>query len=110
MRAGKLRHLATFIEPDPSAAENELGHADGWRPVATDVPAGLEDIRGKEDRDADKYGAELSHKVWIRYHPDIAGRADLRVQFRGRTLDVHAVVNWQERDRWLIVLCDERQS
>lgn len=110
MRAGKLRHVVTFIERDPTAPEDELGNANAWRSLITDLPAGVEDIRGKEDRDAAKYGAELTHKVWVRYHPDIAGRADLRVQFRGRELDVHAVVNWQERDRWLIVLCDERQS
>lgn len=102
MRAGPLRHRVTIERPQVTR-DSAGGEVTTWLPVAT-VYASVEPLSGREWVTTNAAGADLSHRVRMRY-------TDLeptdRLDFNGRTLQVEAVLNTEERNVELIVMCRE---
>lgn len=107
MRIGRLRHrvqLQKLVAVDDGGG----GVEEDWVDVAT-VWAAVEPVRGRERLEAMQLEAAVDHRVVIRYRPDIDGR-NMRALHRGRAFHVEAVVNPDERSRWLELMCEERPA
>jgi len=109
MEAGTLRHrikiqrlVAGSPQQDATGAP-DVAWSD-WLPVS----ASVDPVTGKEPFLAQEHLSVVSHKVRIRYRSGIT--AAMRVLFGTRVFDIKAVLNWGERNRELLLLCEEGQN
>lgn len=103
MQAGRLRHRIQI--KTPVEARNSYGERIvTWSTLAT-VWASVEPLRGREFLDAEQVQAEISHRVRMRYYPGIL--PNYRVVFGGRVLEIQAVINVNERNREMQLMCKE---
>jgi SPP1 family predicted phage head-tail adaptor len=100
---GELRHIISFQKLVDS--QNEFGEVvNEWVEVAK-TRAGVYPISGKEFFSAEKVTSEVSHKLHIRFLPNIS--PDLRIQFNDRYFHIISVINFQEKNIELQLLCKE---
>lgn len=106
MRSGKLRHVITIEQPTDGhgATYNEgtLTFAD----LYANIRAAVIPLTGKELFGQSKVEAGVSHRVEMRYRPDITPKC--RVQFKGRTLEIVSIINLEERNKELHLMCWEQ--
>ena len=109
MRAGKLRHRITIQQYAlGSPQRNASGELDGsWTAYLT-VSASVDPVSGREPWLAQAHLSEVSHKVHIRYRAGITH--DMRVLYGSRVFEIKAVLNFEERNRELLLLCTEGVS
>ncbi|WP_201319144.1 phage head closure protein [Paenibacillus sp. EPM92] len=103
---GELRHKVT-INQLQSVDDGAGGSVDTWMPVAT-VFAAVNPLSGRELFQAQQLQSEITHKVRMRYRAGIT--PDMRVHFGSRIFLISAVINWQERNRELALMCVEVQN
>jgi len=104
-RIGGMRQRLSLERPVRTAAGG--GAADvAWQTVAT-VFAELVPSSARETFDADLKSAQVTHKVRMRYRPDV--EADMRFTAGDRIFDIRSAINEDERGRWLICLCREQR-
>jgi len=114
-RAGALRHCVTIQRPNTVAARSATGaDVTDFADVAKDRPALVEDIAGREAFSALQISAESTKRVTLRWAADLA---EIAPRWRlcwtppgltaVRYLDVQAVINAENRNVWLSVLCRE---
>jgi SPP1 family predicted phage head-tail adaptor len=102
--AGRRRKLVTIEEPVEGAQDAFGQPAVTWQTV-TKAWAAVEPFSGSERFTAGQVQAEVTHRVTILYRTGITPRC--RIVLGDRTLQIAAVVNRQERDRELELLCTE---
>jgi SPP1 family predicted phage head-tail adaptor len=106
MRAGSLRHRIT-IRRLVDGQDDEFGSATLTPTVFADrVPASVEPLTGKELINADRTEAGVSHRVRIRYMPGIVPK--MQVVFNERILNIVSVINKEERNIELELMCLEK--
>lgn len=103
MRAGQLRHQVTIERPQITR-DTAGGEVTTWLPIAT-VYAGVETLSGREWVTANAAGGELSHRVRMRYFAGLESTD--RLTYAGRTFHIEAVLNTDERNVELVVMCRE---
>ena len=105
MRTGRRRHRGTFLSPP--VTEDEYGAPGAYVTVVTrDIS--VEPIRGTEKYRGMQDLSTTTHRVNLRYDSALAGLApNYRITFRGRTLEIEAVMNIDEVDREFELLCKE---
>ena len=102
MNAGKLRHRITFQRP--SEEKDRLGgYEDDWVDEAT-VWAQISPVSGKEYLTQVQQNV-VTHKIYCRYRHGISPR--LRIKFGKRIFRIITVLNWEERNEGLTVMCEE---
>jgi SPP1 family predicted phage head-tail adaptor len=105
MRAGRLRHLVTIQQnAAPQSATGAAGES--WSAFKADVWAAVEPIKGREYHQAGRVNAETTHLILLRHVDGVT--PGMRVAWDGRTFDIQAVINRDERDRELELTCIER--
>ena len=103
MRAGQLRHR---VEIQSRAATRTRGQVtEAWTTYTTGW-ASIEPRSGRELERAHMVVADATHKVGIRYYSGVSTRD--RFLFGTRKLNIASVVNVEERDRELILICVEQ--
>lgn len=103
MKIGELRHRVTLQRKE--IAEDALKQqSEVWMDIAT-VWAAIEPLSGREYFAARQENADVSVKVVIRYLPGIT--AETRVVFDGGVFDVLSVINPEERNISLVLMCKE---
>jgi len=103
MRAGKLRHPIE-IQYD-NGSQNSFGQQiPDWTKLV-DWHASIEPLQGNELWRAQQVNAEVSHRVRMRYRASITPRN--RIVFDSRNFDILAVLNHDEKNRELELLCKE---
>lgn len=102
LNPGELRHVITIQEL--SDQQNEYGEEDEWVNVLK-ARAGIFPISGREFFAAETVNSEVSHKVIMRYVPGV--RPDMRVKFGERVFNIISVINFQEKNTELQLLCKE---
>lgn len=103
MRSGRLRHRVTIQRRE--ITRNAFGEGvDGWGNFAV-VWASVEPLQGREFFDAQHVTAEVTLRVRMRYRTDIT--PEMRLTHRGKILVIQAVLNPEERNRELELLCSE---
>ena len=105
MRIGTLRHKVeiqayiTTVDPDGYPIQDWVTVAHAW--------AAVEPVAGKEYWAAAAVQAETTIKITMR-PPGIEITPANRLLFDGRTLEIQSVINVEERDRELVLMCVEK--
>jgi SPP1 family predicted phage head-tail adaptor len=101
MNFSELRHRVTFQKPS-GVTQNGMGEN---VPVYVDfatVWACVSPMTGREYAESQKIRAETTYKVTARYCRDIV--PEMKILFRGRTLDIVSVLNIGERNTTLEII------
>lgn len=102
MNAGKLRHRITFQRP--TEKKDRLGgYQDDWINWVT-VWAQISPVSGKEYL-SQVQAHVVTHKIYCRYRHGISPR--LRIRFGDRAFRILSVLNWEERNEGLTIMCEE---
>lgn len=103
MQIGKLRHRIAIQEA--TVTQSDTGYAVKTWSTVTTVWGRIEPLSGREALIAQQISPELSHKVTLRYYPDLT--PEHRIKFNDRYFDVNFIRNLEEKNRVIIVLCKE---
>lgn len=105
MNPGRLRHRITFLRHE--AERNEVG-ADvfKWKPWRT-VWASVEPQSGTETDELGRFVPEVRYKIVTRYLQGVT--SDMKVEYKDKTLTIKAVLNQEERNRYLELTCVEEE-
>jgi SPP1 family predicted phage head-tail adaptor len=101
---GRLRHRLA-LEAASRTPDGGGGASETWTTVA-EVWAGITPTSGTEAVDADALTGRVSHEIVLRYRPDVA--PVMRLRSATRLFEIAAVIDVDERRRWLKCLCVER--
>jgi SPP1 family predicted phage head-tail adaptor len=106
---GKYRHIVTF--QTISSVRDEYGQiTDSWEDTYT-TRAGIFPISGKDVFTRDFVQSEISHRIHVRYNPEIKITSEMRVLFGTRIFSIIAPpINFQEKNIELQILCKEVES
>lgn len=104
VRPGELRHSVTI--QTESTTQNTYGeYPDTWSDVAT-VRAKIDPVRGKEYLAERHAQGETTYKVMARHHAGFVQKN--RLKFGSRYLYIEAVMDIEERGRYIEAICVER--
>lgn len=103
LTSGLLRHQIT-IERETKTKDGVGGYSSSWdthlQPYSYIKP-----VSGFERLQAMRLEASISHKIYIRYVADISPND--RIIFNSRQMQIRAIINIEERNKWLELTCDE---
>ncbi len=103
MDIGSLNKRITFQSLQNT--ENEYGESiQNWTDLKT-VWASINPIVGKEYFAAETVNSEISHKIRLRYIEGI--KPTMRIKFKERYFNIISVINYQERNIELQLMCKE---
>lgn len=103
IESGKLRHRITIQQR--STTQDVYGEpTDTWTTFAT-VWASVEPIIGREFFASEQVQAEVTTKIRIRNLDGILPK--MRVSFGSKIYDIKAIMNIEERNREILLMCEE---
>lgn len=100
-----LRHRLT-LEQLERVADEGGGFSESWVTVAT-LSADLRPIGGDERLEADRLVGRITHEVVLRYRAGVVPA--MRFRQGARLFHILAVIDVEERRRWVKCLCEERE-
>lgn len=100
---GALRNRIT-IQREQFVADGMGGGAHTWSNYAT-IRAFIKPMSGNERLYSQRLEAEVTHRIFIRYRDDL--RTSDRILFRGRTMQIRALINLEEANRFIEIYADE---
>jgi len=103
LSAGKLRTPIVF-ERETRTPDGGGGFGHMWSSVAT-VRAYVKPLTGNERLNSMRLEANVSHRIFIRYRSDLL--TSDRINLDGRLMQVRAILNLEERGRWLEIHAQE---
>ena len=103
MAIGSLRNRLTIQAESPSV-DGLGGQARAWTDVAT-LWGRVEPLKGSEHLRGMQLEARISHRITIRHRDGVTARH--RVLLGSRAFNIRAVIDREERGRWLELLCEE---
>ena len=106
MRLGQLRKRVTLQAETPTT-DGAGGYALAWTNIAT-VWAEIVPVSGKKLSFAEHLEGRVTHHVTLRYQSVVT--TDMRLAYNGRVFNIHAVLNFEERNRWTELLVEEGTS
>lgn len=101
--AKRLKHRVTLLA-EQNTSDGMGGIVEGWVDVAT-VWGGVEPKTAREFVKAEGISNEVTHVVVIRYLPNV--HPDYQVKFGVRQFKVISVINPDERNAYLELVCKE---
>lgn len=112
LAVGQLRHRIELVQPYGPAQSSfgDLALAN-YSPVLT-TWASIEAVQGKDVLAANQFGDEITHKITIRYRGldqlvPLAVLDKMQVWFKGRQFQIQSILNPDERNKTLFLLCVE---
>ena len=103
MRAGRLRHLVTIQQP--TEVQDTTGQAVKSWGTYVQAWASVEPLSGREFLDAQQINAETKVRIRIRSVSGITEK--MRVSWDSRVYNINAILDIQERDREIHLMCSE---
>lgn len=103
LSSGKLRH-SIAIERETETSDGAGGASLTWSAVVT-TRAFIKPISGGERFAAMRLEANTTHRIFIRYRDDF-DTSD-RINYAGRLMQIRAVINIEENNKWLEIYADE---
>jgi SPP1 family predicted phage head-tail adaptor len=103
VKIGKLRHRIA-IERVAETQDSDGSVLESWSAYAT-AQASIEPISGREYFAAQTTQADVTHRISLRYLAGITPK--MRVKFEFRIFDILSVININERNRELQLMCRE---
>lgn len=101
--SGNLRHKVE-LQKYTLAPDGMGGQIETWTTYAT-VWGQIKPISGIEGMMGMQLQAEVSHDILLRYRDDVD--ASHRVKYGDRLFNIRAVIDVEERKRWLDLRCEE---
>lgn len=110
MRAGKLRHTVTIQQRTAGSPQRTAsGQPDtSWTTFQAGVPCSIDPISGREYFTQQQVQGEVTHRIRLRYLAGIT--QSMRVLYGARVFDIVSVLNWEERNIELHLMCVEGPS
>lgn len=106
LQAGKLRHLVTIQSPVSTKDDSGGPVISSWVNLSPETTyASIEPIGGRELWALQMANSLTTHRITIRYQQGITARC--RVKYGDRYFQISAVLNVEERNRELQLLCTE---
>ena len=107
MRAGLLRHTVAIQAPTVSADSYGAAGGESWSDVdgMGAVPASIAPASATETIDNQKIEMRTTHQIRIRYRSGVNGSQ--RIKFGSRYFKINSILNWQERNIYLDLSCEE---
>ena len=102
MNVGKMRHRITF-QKQSDDKDSLGGYEDEWTDVVT-TWGQISPVSGKEYF-SQMRETTVSHKIYCRYRPGITPQ--MRIKFGERLFRIISVLNWEERNEGLTIMCEE---
>ena len=103
-KAGRMRRKITIESDTPT--QNTYGEPiESWSTYAT-VWASVEPLNGREYFNSQQTAAEISTRFRIRYKSGIT--PDMRVVLDSNNYDIRSIINVNEHNKELILMCDLR--
>lgn len=103
MEIGRLRHRITLMRQVNEV--NDYGATiTKWKSIAT-VWAEVKPLSGREYFSAQQVQSEITTQIWMRHLDGI--KPSMRVKFGKRFFEIVAVLNTQERNVSLQLMCKE---
>lgn len=104
LSAGKLRHLVDL--QNRQDVDDDLGGVvTTWATFSASQRGMLKPLTGTEIQRAGRLEANITHKLYMRYRTDLT--AAHSVLYEGRRMQVRAVIDIEERKRWIEVSLEE---
>ncbi|MFA5866915.1 MAG: phage head closure protein [Actinomycetota bacterium] len=103
MRAGQLRHK--IVIQQVLLSQDAYGASVETLSTFATVWTSIEPISGREYFDSAKLNAEITHRIRIRYTAGIT--PDMKVLFGSRTFDILSIIDREERNREMELMCAE---
>ncbi len=104
-RAGALRHRV-ILESMNKVDDGGGGLSVVWEEVAP-LWVAIKPLSGRERLGAGQYASRLTHEIILRYRT--LALPEMRFRKGGRIFEITAVINVDEKNRWLRALCEERE-
>lgn len=109
MRAGRLRQRITIEQVTGEMRDGRGELTKTWGAFASNIPAAVMPLRGREFFQGHQDNRELTHKIILRYLSGVT--AKMRVNYGGRYFYiVSPPINVEEKNRELNLMCVERPS
>jgi len=102
LTAGKLRTPVTFEEAVKT--QTGLGSTVTWQTIL-ETRAYVKPLSGTERYRADRLEATTQVRIFVRYDDNI-NTAD-RVTYKGKALQIRAIINLEERDKWFEIFAED---
>ena len=104
-RAGALRHRVS-LESASKTPDGGGGSSIVWQEVAA-VWVAITPLKGRELMAAGQFASRLTHEITMRYRAQVLPQ--MRLRKGNRIFAIKAVIDMDEKQRWLRVLCEERE-
>jgi SPP1 family predicted phage head-tail adaptor len=104
-RPGALRHRLT-LQQLARQQDQGGGFTENWQDIAC-LWAGLRPRGGDERVEGGRVAGQVTHAVVLRYREGVL--PTMRFAKEGRAFEILAVIDREERGRWLECLCVERE-
>jgi SPP1 family predicted phage head-tail adaptor len=106
LQSGKLRHRIMVVSPSTSF-DSMGGPIAGDSTTVGTFWASIEALTGTEKFAAHEFVSQVSHSIVLRYQPGITFLAKMIVWYNGRTFQVESILNPDERNKIIQLLCIE---
>ncbi|MGL5328164.1 MAG: phage head closure protein [Peptostreptococcaceae bacterium] len=104
MNVGRLKHKITIQEK--TKEKNGYGELkEIWTNVYTDRRVEIKPVTGKSFWSAQQINSEITHQVITRYADRI--KPSMRIVFKGRVFEILYVMNFNEAEKYLQIMCKE---
>lgn len=102
MNAAKMNHRITF-QRQATDKDKLGGYSDDWIDVMT-VWAQISPVSGREYLTQMRENT-ISHKIYCRYRAGLSPK--MRILFGKRIFRIISILNWEERNIGLTIMCEE---
>lgn len=100
---GEFRHVITFQKLG-NTQDDYGAPIEQWNNTLT-TRAGIYPLSGREFYAAETVNSEVTHKINMRYMTGLT--PDMRIKFGDRYFNIISIINFQERNIMLQLLCRE---
>lgn len=100
---GALKNRITF-QRQTKTADGAGGGSIVWSDIA-ETRAFIKPMSGNERLQSMRLETNVTHRIFIRYRTDI--RTDDRISYKGRTMQIRALINIEEQNKWIEIYADE---
>lgn len=94
-----------LVLEQPLDTLDEIGGVERTWVTVDDVWAQVTPVSGREEFAGEREASVITHRVLIRWRPDVTGA--MRLRLGNRVLAIHAALDWDERRRFLRLQCEE---
>lgn len=102
-RIGDLDQLVLLEQPVDTL--DDIGSVTRTWSLVDEVWAQITPVTGREDFTAGRNESVLTHRILIRWRPDVTGA--MRLRHNARFFNIHAALDWDEKRRFMLLQCQE---